>query len=81
MNESIYQRENWLDACKGLAIILVVLGHLLSGNMEKGVLARNWLQDVLEGIKLFHMALFIMLSGVAFSLSKNKTLRGGVEKA
>jgi fucose 4-O-acetylase-like acetyltransferase len=50
----------WIDATKGLAIALVVFGHVLGG-----ILARNWLSSsgpwhgVYDFIYLFHMPTFI----------------------
>jgi fucose 4-O-acetylase-like acetyltransferase len=54
-----------MDAAKGLAIILVVFGHVLGG-----VLTRDWLavkgpwRGVYDFIYLFHMPLFFMISGL-----------------
>jgi fucose 4-O-acetylase-like acetyltransferase len=55
----------WIDATKGLAIALVVFGHVLGG-----ILTRNWLSSsgpwrgVYEFIYLFHMPAFFMISGL-----------------
>jgi fucose 4-O-acetylase-like acetyltransferase len=55
----------WIDATKGLAIALVVFGHVLGG-----ILARNWLswsgpwRGVYDFIYLFHMPAFFMISGL-----------------
>ena len=66
------QREKWLDAAKGLAIILVVLGHCLN-HFDNEIMHR-----MCEIIYLFHMPLFVLLSGYSFywvavhnSFSKN----------
>lgn len=42
----------WIDACKGIGILLVVLGHVTDSG---GLLNRS--------IYLFHMPLFFFLSG------------------
>lgn len=58
-------RVVWIDAAKGLAIALVVLGHVLGS-----ILARHWLvadgpwRTVYDFIYLFHMPLFFMVSGL-----------------
>ena len=54
------ERENWPDILKGLAIILVVLGHSLKHFDNDGM---HQLCDI---IYLFHMPLFILLSGYTF---------------
>ena len=60
-------RVIWVDATKGLAITLVVFGHVLGG-----VLARGWLDKtgpfelVYRYIYLFHMPLFFAVSGFFF---------------
>jgi fucose 4-O-acetylase-like acetyltransferase len=54
-----------VDGCKGLAIVLVVYGHVSGGYRTSGVLkadsfylaARNW-------VYLFHMPAFFLLSGL-----------------
>lgn len=59
------QRVHWIDAAKGLAISLMVFGHVLGG-----VLARNWLDGegtgrlVYNYIYIFHMPLFFMIGGL-----------------
>lgn len=57
-------RDEFLDIAKGLAIILVVLGHVLQGS------AANF--DDLLGFKIiysFHMPLFIFLSGAVAAIA------------
>ena len=44
-------REHWIDALKGIGIILVVIGHVSLGN------------NLVKWIYSFHMPLFFALSG------------------
>ncbi len=53
-----------IDRAKGLAILLVVFGHLVARQGPTGV---GWYDPLRIGIYLFHMPLFMYLSGyVAF---------------
>jgi fucose 4-O-acetylase-like acetyltransferase len=69
-------RDVFLDIAKGLAIILVVLGHVLQGSTA------NF--DDLLGFKMiysFHMPLFIFLSGAVASIVFDPMLiNDGVER-
>ena len=57
-------RLKWLDICKGFAILLVVLGHVIDGaTMYKDVV---WMQYLYKAIYAFHMPLFFFLSGMAY---------------
>ncbi len=58
------KRDERIDIIKGLAIVLMVIGH--SGFPFKSV------------IYLFHMAVFFMVSGYLFSLRKVTSVKGGV---
>ena len=68
-------RDAFLDIAKGLAIILVVLGHVIQGS------AQNF--DELIGFRViysFHMPLFIFLSGaVAAIVIKPERVEQGVK--
>lgn len=61
------KRLSYLDVAKGIAILLVVLGHIVTGWY-----ALDWKDDLFgkmnQFIYSFHMPLFIMLSGISFSL-------------
>ena len=60
----IKKRDSFLDIAKGLAIILVVIGHVIQGSSEHF--------DDLMGFKMiysFHMPLFIFLSGAVAAIS------------
>ena len=58
------QRESWIDIVKGLAIIFVVIGHVVTSYHNSGLLkeakAFNFVCDFLY---TFHMPLFFMISG------------------
>jgi fucose 4-O-acetylase-like acetyltransferase len=68
-NFGVQNRDIFLDIAKGLAIILVVLGHVIQGSFA------NF--DDLLGFKIiysFHMPLFIFLSGAVASIALNSRL-------
>ena len=60
------ERDLRLDSIKGFLIILVVLGHII-GTCGMGVVC----EDVWQIIYLFHMPLFILVSGYLTSLKKD----------
>ncbi len=77
------QREDWIDVLKGLAIILVVLGHVLDGATGQSLFADDgWMVKLHEAIYIFHMPLFFLLSGAAFAIytdpGRDKVDRGGM---
>ena len=57
-------RESWVDVVKGLAIVFVVMGHVVTSYRNSGFLteakAFNFICDFLY---TFHMPLFFMISG------------------
>jgi fucose 4-O-acetylase-like acetyltransferase len=55
-----------LDAARGVAIFLVVLGHVVAEEMPRDV---PWYPVLKFWIYRFHMPLFMVLTGVTFSLS------------
>lgn len=58
----------WVDATKGMAIILVVFGHVLGGVMARGWIDQTGLPPVIYNfIYSFHMPLFFLISG-AFAI-------------
>ena len=50
--EQIRKRIDWLDICKGLAILLVIVGHIYAIPFE-----------LRQFIFSFHMPLFMMING------------------
>jgi fucose 4-O-acetylase-like acetyltransferase len=62
------QRFLYIDRTKGLAILLVVLGHLVARRSPPGP-GIEWYLMVKEGIYAFHMPLFIAVSGLVYGLS------------
>lgn len=60
------QRREELDIAKGLAIFLVVLGHLVTGRNPDG---NSWYVVLQALIYEFHMPFFIILSGAVFQLT------------
>lgn len=68
------ERKVFIDYAKGLAILLVVIGHLLQYNIV-GTSAK----ELFDMIYSFHMPLFMLLSGYVASLSIEKYLSRKVE--
>jgi uncharacterized membrane protein YcfT len=59
-------RNAWVDAAKGLCIILVVLFHSTLG-VEKDLGVTTWMNTVIEWAKPFRMPDFFMISGLFLS--------------
>lgn len=59
-------RHAYIDRAKGLAIILVVLGHVVANQPPPG---GEWYWLLKDRIYAFHMPLFVFLSGIAFGFS------------
>jgi len=59
------ERTDWIDAAKGMGIVLVVLGHAIGGLHDARLMADDdaW-QTVFYVIYTFHMPLFFFLSGL-----------------
>lgn len=53
------QREEWIDISKGILIILVVLGHSISGPFYD-------LDNTIDYVYLFHMPAFFIISGYLY---------------
>jgi uncharacterized membrane protein YcfT len=55
-----------VDAARGLAILLVVIGHVVARDFPAG---NDWFVAVKAAIYSFHMPLFMVLTGITFGLS------------
>lgn len=62
------QRDSSIDFLKGIAIVLMVLGHAVT----------NWAEGkwILSFIGLFHMPVFFMAAGYVFNAEKVVDLEG-----
>lgn len=52
------KRIEWIDVLKGLAILLVVMGHVCQMRFP---ISGKWLADIIYS---FHMPFFLFLGGV-----------------
>lgn len=59
-------RQLDIDAARGIAIILVVIGHVVAREMP---LDNAWYAVLKDVIYRFHMPLFMVLTGITFALS------------
>lgn len=59
-------RQLDVDAARGIAIILVVIGHVVARDNPPG---NEWYAVLKEVIYRFHMPLFMVLAGISFALS------------
>lgn len=64
------KREEWIDLVRGIAVILVVIGHCIQ--YMSGPDYDFWHNPVFEFIYSFHMQLFMLISGYAFYWSSQK---------
>jgi len=61
-------RVPWIDLGKGVAIILVVLGHVVRGLHDAGLMQNaEAFRELDNSIYLFHVPLFFFLAGYVFS--------------
>jgi fucose 4-O-acetylase-like acetyltransferase len=60
------QRLASIDAAKGIGILLVVVGHVVSQQVPQG---HDWYRTLKDAIYLFHMPFFLALSGYVLGLS------------
>lgn len=61
-------RLKWIDICKGIGIIAVVLGHVIVRLESEGII-KLWAVLICDFIYSFHVPLLFILSGVCFSLA------------
>ncbi len=68
METTTGKREKWIDVLKGFAILCVVMGHTLDGVLGKGLYtsAEDVLIRAYDFIYVFHMPLFMLVSGYIF---------------
>lgn len=62
------QRFGYIDRTKGVAILLVVLGHLIARETPPGP-GIDWYTSFKEAIYTFHMPLFMAVSGLLYGFS------------
>ena len=65
------KRIDFVDSLKGFLIILVVLGHVADGYLYSGSFLNNsgLLKSIYNVIYIFHMPLFVLVSGYLFEYS------------
>lgn len=70
-NVTAGSRISWIDSLKGFAIICVVIGHVALGYLKSGTFPSS--NDIVEVVRAlcysFHMPLFFIMSGYAFTLA------------
>ena len=67
-------RVTWIDTAKGFATFLVIVGHVIPGLVNGGVMPRSSASDFLNTwIYAFHMPLFFLLAGLFAVRSARRT--------
>jgi fucose 4-O-acetylase-like acetyltransferase len=69
---SSLSRLAWLDAAKGIGIVLVVYGHVMRGLTSAGIAEEPWVAVADYFLYLFHMPLFFLLAGLTAGGSLRK---------
>ena len=71
-------RDNWVDYCKAIGIILVVYGHVARGIFSAGLpIDETFFKVTDKIIYSFHMPLFFFVSGLYFYQSfTNRKFKG-----
>ena len=81
MRESTYKHNIILDVAKGIAILLVVLGHSFPSNIFNGKetidIVAKWIFDLVYS---FHMPVFFFVSGYLFFSSWYSKREGTIKK-
>lgn len=79
-NHLVSKRVEWLDSLKGIAIIAVVFGHVLLGYGENDAFGEYniFFWNIKNWIYIWHMPLFLCLSGYSFCLAyyRNNEMNG-----
>lgn len=74
-------RMKWIDTAKGIAIIFVVIGHVVSSYHSSGMYIDSPLFHFSHDFAYsFHMPLFMLLSGVLFSYSHITDKRASIKQ-
>jgi len=81
MSGALQPRILWLDYAKGIGILLVVLGHVLRGLVDNGLILPDdigyrWFDFTLY---TFHMPLFFFISGITADASLSKGRLGFIK--
>src|SRR3954463_4577160 len=63
-----------IDRAKGLAILLVVFGHLMASGYPRG---NHWYDTATDIVSRFHMPVFLYLSGYVFALTGKQAITYG----
>ena len=63
------KREEWIDASRGLLIVLVVAGHAFgaASHVDSDLAIRNVQSNIYKVIYFFHMTAFFLLAGITWS--------------
>lgn len=69
MDKEKNRRLVWIDISKGVAMLLVLLGHSMQDGMR---MASPFLDVLYRSIYMFHMTWFFWLSGYSYRLSEKK---------
>lgn len=72
MIEKLNKRENWIDVSRGLAIILVVLGHVVTSFQNSGI-QKFIFSRIHKYTFPIYLPLFFFISGYLFSKNKKST--------
>lgn len=75
MTDKKNARIHWVDQAKGIATILVVLGHVLTNGMSSGIVTQKSLALLINLIYSFHMPLFFFISGYLQSVESAVSVR------
>ena len=75
------ERQRWIDICKGIAIILVVIGHVVTSYHNSGLFTESPVFNYVGGvIYAFHMPLFFMISGYVNRISYHSDAKQIISK-
>lgn len=65
----VKERIEWIDWIKGVALVLVIIGHTFRTSMYDESMAYSYIKSF---IYAFHMPLFIAISGFLFKMGLKK---------